>query len=153
MTDHKQAESDDSAAIYNRALAILSRRDHSVQELRQKLKLKGFSHGKVAPVIEKLIGQNLLSDINFAMNYVEYRRRRGFGPLRIQVELDNKGVSSRNIEDALGIDDPVWLEEAHHARVKKFGLALPDVFVECSRQQRFLRYRGFTNEQIRSLFS
>ena len=46
---------------------------------------------------------------------------------------------------------PVWVQEAARVREKKFGRQLPEDFKERIRQSRFLEYRGFSHEQIRTV--
>jgi regulatory protein len=43
-----------------------------------------------------------------------------------------------------------WLETIRAVRRKRFGPDLPREYAERARQARFLQYRGFDSEQIRS---
>ena len=73
--------------IYNKALDILSRREHSEKELIQKLKNKFEEHDLIHEVTSKLINKNLLNDLRFAEAYTVSRKRKGFGPKKISFEF------------------------------------------------------------------
>ena len=67
--------------VYNKALDLVSRREHSRYELMQKLN-KRFP--ETMPIIEdvlvKLAANNILDDERFAEMYLSSRARKGFGP-------------------------------------------------------------------------
>ncbi len=85
---------------YNYAVSLLSRRDHSEGELRQKLRQKGYSDG-IEEALDKLKGQGYLDDERFARMYVgELIRLKGYGKARLKRELYRKGVS-REITDII----------------------------------------------------
>ena len=73
--------------IYNKALDIISRREHSEKELENKLLKKFESSELIDLVIERLKTNNLLNDERYAEMYVRIRKRKGFGPKRIGYEL------------------------------------------------------------------
>lgn len=104
-------------------------------------------------VIGALTAQELLSDARFAEVLVRSRRGRGFGPVRIRRELRHRGVTPELIEQKLDLANDVWLQEIRRVRQKKFGERLPQSTIECFRQGHFLRYRGFTPQQIRRALS
>ena len=87
--------------IYNKALDILSRREHSVLELKQKLKKKYNFTDSLNEVISRLKQNNLLNDYRFTEAYVIYRKRKGFGPIKISNELKSKGISEATIDEVL----------------------------------------------------
>lgn len=128
---------------------MLGRREYSRRELETKLKQKGCPAGIASQVIGELEAERLLSDRRFAEAVVRARRRRGFGPARIQHELKEKGVESELIGAALAQGAGDWVSELKQLRERKFGPALPDTAQARARQIRFLQSRGFTLEQIR----
>ncbi len=83
---------------------------------------------------------------------VRARRARGFGPLWIKKELQEKGVAGELIAERLDVSGRGWLEEIRRVRQKKFGAKQPENFAARARQARFLQYRGFTHDQIRCAF-
>jgi regulatory protein len=136
---------------------LLARREHSVGELRTKLvtKLgaKGIEDdGAIDAELDKLCAEGLLSDARFAEAFVHAHRRRGQGPLRIAADLRTRGLAAELIEQCVDPRNETWHDAARAARCKRFGDDTPDGFDECARQARFLRQRGFTEEQIRGTF-
>lgn len=85
----------DEAAAFACALRVLTRRDHSEQELLRKLCGKGFSIEVVSPVLEKLRTLNYLDDRRFAGRWVEgaLGSRRFFGT-RLRMELIRRGIDA-----------------------------------------------------------
>lgn len=102
-------------------------------------------------VIDELIQQNMLSDDRFVEQYMHYRSNRGFGPIKIKLELIEKGISEEVIGPYLNTVD--WFELAKTAWQKKFKATLPDNLKEKMKQINFLTYRGFTQEQIKETIS
>ncbi len=132
----------------HRALDYLSRREHSNLELSHKLKRKGFEHNTIDSVLIQLRTDNLQSDERFMDSYVRMRTHKGFGPLRIQQELRERGI---NID--LERNDEGWNARAHQARTKRFGQEIPEDQRERAKQMRFLQSRGFTHVQIKTTLS
>lgn len=133
------------------ALNLLARREHSVFEMRQKLRARGFEVDDVQSVLATLTAEGLLSDDRFSEAFVNYRMARGLGPTRIAAELQQRGIDAQVIAEYLDARDTHWLQRAQAVRVKRFGNALPVDYKERMRQARFLQYRGFTSEQIWSV--
>ncbi len=130
------------------ALRLLSRREHSVHELRHKLNARGFDDETVEAVITTLIGEGSLSDSRFAGEYVRMRTGKGYGPLRIRAELGERGIDDSLIAQALDDWEGDWLTLAERVRQRKFGGTPPRDWNERVRQSRFLQYRGFDSDTI-----
>ena len=99
-----------------------------------------------------LAREGLQSDERYTESYIHHRINRGYGPVHIRRELQQRGVSDEMVElvfDALNVD---WPRAIAAVREKKFGSGMPSDFKERSRQSRFLQYRGFSGEQISRLF-
>ncbi len=69
--------------IYNKSLDLLSRREHSRKEIKEKLLLRYENTEQINVVLEKLVSNNLINDSRFAEAYVLNRKRKGFGPKNI----------------------------------------------------------------------
>ena len=134
----------------NKAVACLARREHSAYELRQKLERSGIAKHLVVEVIGDLQSQGLVSDQRFAEAYLRYRSGKGYGPQRIELELNEKGLDRSLILQAMECSDCNWSQLARDVRIKKFGAGQPADYKERARQARFLQYRGFTGDQIRA---
>jgi len=131
------------------AIRLLAMREHSQLELQRKLIQKGFKAQAVEQTLQDLIAQNLLSDERFTEAFVLSRRERGTGPVKIQAELQQRGIDSSLISRYLDFRDPDWLDLAEQARQKKYGLSMPAEYSVKMQQARFLANRGFSHEQIR----
>ena len=73
------------------AMDFLARREHSEQELRQKLKARADDADEVEAALHKLKDEGLQSDERFTEAYVHHRVNAGIGPLKIRYELRQKG--------------------------------------------------------------
>ncbi len=135
------------------ALNLLSRREHSTTELFRKLTTKKFDPTDINKVIATLVQEGLASNTRFAENYIHYRKNKGIGPVRIYAELLERGISEELIEQQLNMNDNVWLNEVQNVWQKRFKNKLPKDFKTRAQQMRFLQYRGFTQEQIESVFN
>lgn len=106
----------------------------------------------MAEVLAELQRQGLLSDERFLESYVEERMRKGFGPLRIRAELRERGIGDESIDAALDFPAQDWQDVLIRVHDKKYGRQPPSDRTELARRARFLRYRGFTAEQVSRLF-
>ena len=134
--------------IYNKALDLLSRREHSRHELKQKLN-KRFP--ETMPIIEealdKLAINNILDDERFAEMYLNSRARKGFGPKKIEMELYSKKVDSIFIGNAIEAYKS-WTENAENELKKKFKGVEPTDYKSKMKQKQFLFNRGFSTQII-----
>ncbi len=130
------------------AIRLLSRREHSCKELKQKLQARSFDACLVDEVLASLQAENLLSDDRFAESYVRSKMHKGIGPVRLKQELREHQVDDELIQRYLR--EQQWQQLAIEVRQKRFGAVLPQSFEERAKQMRFLQYRGFNAEQINS---
>lgn len=140
------------ALVRRTAFSLLARRDHSLYELSRKLTLKNFDAKDINTVISALCQEGLLNDERFTENYIRARRIKGYGPIRIQAELLERGIAQDLIEHQLKIIDNAWLDAVRKTWQKRFKNRLPQDQKSRAQQMRFLYYRGFTSEQIKQLF-
>lgn len=131
------------------AMAYLARREHSRLELRQKLARKGFTADIIDRVLMELQADHLLNETRFVESFTRHRINQGYGPVRIQSELRQRGIERELLAEMLDSDAPEWVERACQARQKRFGSHLPTDQREWAKQMRFLQYRGFTSAQIK----
>ena len=86
---------------YNCAVSLLSRRDHSENELMRKLREKGYGEG-AQEAVEKLKSSGYVDDERFCRVYAsELIRLKGYGKRRVEQELYRKGVSRETISNVL----------------------------------------------------
>lgn len=161
---HTTSEADEQAcadtdrqaynSAYNYALGLLARREYSEHGLREKIKSKhAISAADTQRIIQKLYEYNYLCDERFASAFYRSRASR-YGLERITQELRQKGIAEHLIEAALEgasqtVDEysPIYTNWQ-----RKYGV-LPADYKEKSKQMRFLKYRGFSFEQIEKLYA
>lgn len=150
--------------LCDRATCILAMRDHSEYELRRKLALPMiFTHNGVE---KSIIGNNddidkviswcheyhWIDDNKFAQQLIRSRSRKGYGPQYIYQKLQQKGIS-REIREAAMFECQIdWHDIAQNVAWRKFGSPLPTDWPSRAKIQRFLLYRGFFMEDIKSLY-
>ena len=145
--------SDDALkAIYNKALDIISRREHSQKELTGKLLNKFSEEELVESVINSLVKKNLLNDFRYTEAYVVSRKRKGFGPKKIIYELIARGVMENIAYEAIE-NEGGWKDAALKAFNKKFKKGKAMDFKELNKQKAFLQNRGFSFQEIDSVFN
>jgi regulatory protein len=130
-------------------VALLARRDFASGELAARLRDDGYPEDAVGTVIAELTLGRILDDSRFATRYVAYHAERGQGPRRIAMELVKRGIDPPQIEVALAAG-PDWAARAREVRIRRFGLIPPESWAEKAKQGRFLQYRGFSSDHIRS---
>jgi regulatory protein len=132
-----------SRSIFDVAVSLLARREHSSLEIRQKLKQRHFSDEEIEPAIEQLQTNNLLSDERFTESYINMRKQRGYGPLRIAQELKQRGINAELMEIYLDRNDPCWHDILQQQYIKKYGNQPADEYKEKARRTHYLQNRGF----------
>jgi len=131
------------------AIALLARRDYAHAELEARLLSRGFAASEVTAAIDELAAAGAVDDARYAQHYVAYHSARGQGPIRIGAELRRHGLPVALVEAALA-GGPDWCALAHRVRRAKFGTQQPASWAQKARQARFLQYRGFSSDHIRS---
>lgn len=76
---------------------MLSRRDHSTKELRGRLRRYGFREEELVETIDRVTSLRYLDDARFASCFIEERKRRGWGRMRIERELRSRGVDFADV--------------------------------------------------------
>ncbi len=132
-----------------KTMKLLARRDHSVYELT--LKLKPFYSGReIDTVIARCLQDNWLDDARFAENYIRSRSNSGYGPRRIALELQQKGVAGEIIRQALQEAAVDW--QALLLRLLERRMPLPEEPAERIKLQNMLLRRGFSSDLIQRCF-
>jgi regulatory protein len=130
-------------SAYQRALALLVRREHSRKELGRKLKAKGVEREDADVALDKLNTQDFQNDARFAETLARSRAASGYGPIRIRAELGTHGLSREDMDIAMDAGETNWLESARMLVDRKYGnkdLSDPDIRRKAAD---FLLRRGF----------
>ncbi len=132
-------------------MRLLAAREHSRVELRRKLLARRFADADIEQVLDDLAERGLQSDERFVEQYVAMRRNRGYGPLRIEAELGERGLAGALVDAWIDSRDPEWHETLVAVARRKFGAGPPADPAAMAKRVRFLQYRGFPLGQIRRL--
>jgi regulatory protein len=131
------------------AVTLLARRDYCSAELSARLTSRGFDADAVRVGLEDMRDRHYLDDERYLRQFVASHARRGHGPVRIRHELTDQGMTAELAQNAIE-EHGGWALLAQQVRVRRFGAAAPDDWPARARQARFLQYRGFTNDDVRS---
>lgn len=144
----------DNLQIMNEALKILSRRAHSVQELRTKLFKKGFTRKNIDEAVAQCLRLNLVNDHLLAEDYTEELKSRGCGPYKIKMMLYKKGIDKNTINEvaASAGDEEAGLAAEVLARKLKSLAKEADPAKRREKAFRFMISRGFSSNAIRKVF-
>ncbi|MGM3172942.1 regulatory protein RecX [Dickeya lacustris] len=150
--------------ILRYAMNVLAVRDHSERELRRKITAYLHSscacakaeNGAVNEQVECALNycrqQGWLDDERYASRYISSRSRKGYGLQRIAAELHQRGIDKLTQHQALLSCDIDWQEQIKTVANRKFGTALPTDWSSRLKVQRYLLYRGFSHDDIQSLY-
>ena len=131
---------------YNKAISLLSGREHTEKELYSKLKTKGYKDEDISSSLTRLKKEGYLSEERFAEVFVRSRIRRSVeGKPLILMRLLEKG-SPRDI--ASGILDEIWEEGEWKDSLRK-ELSLLEKKKGEEYAEGKMRQKGFTTREIR----
>lgn len=146
-TSHQQA--------MHAAVRILTHRDHSKYELKQKLQQRGFASEVIDTVILKCERLNYIDDKRTARIYISQLKRKRFGIRHIRMALKKKRLYDAAIENIL-LENYAKIEERKNAdkllekKMKTFNRE-EDLTKRRDKIYRFLYSRGFNKDVITDL--
>lgn len=135
------------------AMDMLARREHSRQELSEKLRRRSYPQHGIDQVLDALQDEGLQSDRRFAASYLHSRAARGDGPLKIRAALQQRGVGQATVEacfDEAAID---WHQQLRAVWRKKYRGEIAGDARSKARQARFLQSRGYPADLVTRLFA
>ena len=142
-------KADPASRARESAFRMLARREHSRVELRSKLSARGFAEKLIETLLESLRDECAQSDQRFAESLLSSRLRAGYGPLRIRMELKEKGVDSELVDRALASAETEWDRVLTMVYDRKFGCSPIKSFKEWARRAQHLQRRGFGADAIK----
>ena len=139
----------------NTALRILTRRDHSIHELSQKLKARGYAGEVIDDVISQCEQFDYINDERTARVFIRRLHRKGYGLKRIRFELNLKGLRGKQVEDMVSQSIPLsderkGAEKIIQKHIRRFERE-KDVLKRKDKIYRFLYDRGFSKTVISEL--
>jgi regulatory protein len=154
-----------SLSLKGRALRLLSGREHSRAELERKLAVHAQEPGELSRALDELQAKGFIS-AQRVVESVVHRRAPRLGAARIRHELQQKGLESALVQEAVAKLQASELDRARDVWRRKFGVARspgddgdgnnmppPSSAGDRARQMRFLASRGFDGDTIRRVLS
>ena len=143
---------------------MLAIREHSEKQIRTKLLKKGFSKLVANLCVDYLLEHDWLSESRFCNVFIRSRANKGQGLQRIVAELAQQQIAQSIIKQELAIEEIDWQSICETTLLKKISVFptynkkiingtshyLQSVNIkEFKKLENFLRYRGFSNEEIK----
>lgn len=152
MSDHapKRRRPRQPQTPVQRALGLLTRREHSRRELIRKLGARGVEPEEARAAVEKLAAAGWQDDARFAESLVRSRASAGYGPRHIRAELGTHGLDGEAIELAMATFEGDWIELARDLVRRRFGEEGPRDLAQRRKAADLLARRGFDGEAIRA---
>ena len=139
----------DLESIKNSISRYLSMREHSKQELVDKLLKKDYEKDLIMQCIEEFSEKDLQSDYRYAESFVRAKFNDHKGEIFIRSSLREKGITTSLIDKImLNYDYEDWLNQAMLALEKKVFKTNLDQSNKKRKQNAFLNSRGFTFKVI-----
>jgi regulatory protein len=138
-------------SAYNKALGMLTRREHSRRELRQKLDRSGYAGDEANEALDRLGEQRYQDDDRFAETLIRSRSAQGYGPMRLRAELKTHGLSDARIRSLLDAAEIDWTDSAASQLRRRYGSAGTSDPSERARRAQFLLRRGFPAATVRDV--
>ena len=135
------------------AVRLLSRREHSAFEIRDKLQKRDFDEAEIGQAIIELQQGGWLSDERFAEAYIRMRQLKGFGPARIGIELNERGVDEGIVDAYMQSGSDSWQQTLERQYLKKYKNRPVEDYNDKAKRIRFLQYRGFSLDKIYKIVS
>ena len=143
---HQQSPQRKGPSLKNRALRLLTLREHSRPELERKLAVHEEQAGQLALVLDDLEAKGFISEQRVVASVV-YRRSSKLGAKRVGQELQHKGISQEVVKEAVAELQTTELDRARAVWLKKFGQTATTP-KEKAKQLRFLISRGFSTSVL-----
>lgn len=126
-------------------LNLLARRDYSAEEIRQKMNAKAFNSDEIEQTLLLCQQKGWQSDQRFCENYLLMRSRKGYGPVKIKQELQQKGIENSLINEQLQQSEIDWFTLAESVFTKKYHHISPNEWTLTLKQKawRFMLSHGF----------
>ena len=131
---------------------LLSRRQHTVSELRGKLAGREFPRPVIDEVVSLLVSKKFLDDANFAESYFNELTAKGLGLTRIRLAMRKRGIPPEVSNEVLGrgfsADDEIQRAAEALKKRRLFFDREKDLNKRKQKMFRYLASRGFSPSVI-----
>lgn len=147
--ERRRRPSKPPATAAQRALGLLTRREHSRKELTRKLVSRGLDAAEVDAAVDMLARAGWQDERRFSESLVRARASAGYGPMHIRAELGTHGLPADLRQQALDVFEGDWLEIAADFARRRFG-RVSDPRLRERKAADFLIRRGFPSDIARA---
>lgn len=103
------------AFALDKAIALLAVRARAEREIAEALRSCVYPEAVIARVMARLQESGYINDLDFAEHWTSSRTAKGFGSMRIRMELRRKGIAQEDIDKAVSSMDQ---DELFHSAFK-----------------------------------
>lgn len=147
-SDAEQATPLTEAELKKIAIDLLSRRDQSRHELKQKLLAKGGAADVIATVIDWCTDENYQCDSRYCAMLVRSKVNKGYGPAVVSQAAREQGIDRELLTQTIEELEIDWFALALLQYQKKFADKPVKDFQDKQKRMGFLQRRGFNSAQI-----
>ena len=131
-----------------RALSLLTRREHSRLELTRKLAARGVDPEAAQAAVDKLGAAGWQDEARFAESLERSRAAAGYGPVRIRAELGTHRLPDEVVVAAMDGFDGDWRENARDLVRRRLGEGVQDDPARRRKAADLLYRRGFGSVRV-----
>ncbi len=136
---------DSAAAAYEAALVLLTYRDRSLWEIRDRLKRKGYHKELIESVVIRLLDEGLLDEERFVRSAIRTGMgARPTGRRRLRYELKKKGVADEIIGESI---KEMYSDDDEEALALSLAEARWERLSGLSAEKRLLRLAGYLSRR------
>lgn len=139
------------ATAYEKAIALLARREHSARELKGKLERRGFDPQESTATLKTLQSKDFQDDARFGEMLVRSRIEGGYGPRWILAELKTHGIVGDAAQTLVDAAKPDWSELIRRQLRRRYGVKPAASLAERAKRAAFLLRRGFDASTVQSI--
>ena len=134
---------------YEKAIALLARREHSARELKSKLEQRGLDDAQTEAALAQLQSKDFQSDARFGEMLVRSRLEGGYGARWIIAELRQHGITDTAARDLIDTAEPDWPELVRRQLRRRYGTGKPAGIAERNKRATFLLRRGYDTATVK----
>jgi regulatory protein len=146
-----KSESRPAVSAYEKAIALLARREHSARELKSKLARRGFDADVNAATLDRLQSKDFQNDARFGEMLVRSRIEGGYGQRWIIAELRTHGIVEEKARELIDAAEPDWSALIRRQLRRRYGGKPAANFTERAKRAAFLLRRGFDAATVSSI--
>jgi regulatory protein len=142
----------DKKQALGRAMALCSRQEYSVAEMKSKLKFWGAEPGDIDDILEQLVQEKFLDDLRYTIAYARDKvRLNHWGRIKIRYMLSAEKIGSETIDRALDEIDVELYADSLLALLQKKARELKGESNPFTKRQKLIKFaqgRGFEVDLI-----